>query len=129
VILLNLFQQRKTTLQSPWLTAQVCFHPLKAPSGSNVGKAIDNPNSVWPKYCPSLPAAYIFVVLFGIALVAHIVQAIIHRKPYSIVIIVSALMQTGSFVVRILSIGKVTDKTLYSDWFILLLVAPVWTNA
>lgn len=92
-------------------------------------KAISDPKSVWPRYCPSVVAAYIFAVLFGLGTITHVVQAIIHRKPYSLVILISSLMQTGNFVVRILSIGNVENKTLYSDWFILMMVAPVWTNA
>jgi hypothetical protein len=84
---------------------------------------------MWPAYCPSVVAAYIFAVLFGLGTIAHIVQAIIHRKPYSLVIIISSLMPTGNFVVRISSIGNVENKTLYSDWFILMIVAPVWANA
>ncbi len=45
--------------------------------------AISNPDSVWPPFCPSLPAAYLYAVLFGIITIAHIAQMIAHKKWYS----------------------------------------------
>lgn len=91
-------------------------------------KALADPDSLW-SFCPSLPAAYLFAVLFGLITTIHIVQSIVHRKFYSIVVIISAGMQTATYVLRVLSINDVSNEGFYSYWFILMMVAPVFTNA
>ena len=92
-------------------------------------EAVTNPDSIWPPFCPNIGAAYAFAVLFGLISTAHCVQMFVHRKPYSWVITFSALLQTATYVLRILSIMKPANGQFYSDWFILMMVAPVWTNA
>lgn len=52
-----------------------------------------------------------------------------HRKIYAWVIIMGALWQTGAYVARILSIQSYNNSGLYSAWFILILLAPLWINA
>jgi hypothetical protein len=47
---------------------------------------------------------------------------IIHKKPYSLVIIVSAIMQVAAYVLRVLSIQNPANALLYSLWFILMMV-------
>ena len=79
--------------------------------------------------CPNLPAAYLFTVLFGLTTLAHFIQMFVHRKPYCWVIVVSGGLQTAAYVFRVMSIQDVTDSTWYSNWFILMMVAPIWTNA
>ena len=91
--------------------------------------AESDPNSQWPPLCPSTGAAYLFAVLFALTTTAHIVQAIIHRKFYAWVIIMGAAWQTAAYVTRILSIQNYTSSALYSAWFILILLAPLWINA
>ena len=81
-----------------------------------------DPNSQWPGFCPNKGAAYLFAVLFGLALLAHIIQAIVYRKGYSWVIAMGALWQLACYVFRILSIEHVTNELFYSAWFILMLV-------
>ena len=61
-------------------------------------------------------------VLFGLTLVAHIVQAIQHRKAYCWVIIMASSWQTAAYVCRIISIQQPKSIGPYSAWFILLLV-------
>jgi hypothetical protein len=73
-------------------------------------------------FCPNLPAAYLFAVLFGLTTVAHMAQAVIHRKGYSWVIILSALLQLLAYVFRIVSIQTPDSESLYILWFVLLLV-------
>lgn len=51
------------------------------------------------------------------------------RKVYSLVIILSALQQTAVFATRIVSIEQPTSGAMYSIWFVLILIAPLWTNA
>ena len=91
--------------------------------------AKDAPDTVWPPFCPSTGAAYLFAILFGLTTVAHIAQAILHRKGYAWVIIMGASWQTGAYITRILSIHNYSSSGLYSAWFILILLAPLWINA
>ncbi|KAK5126802.1 hypothetical protein LTR85_009736 [Meristemomyces frigidus] len=91
--------------------------------------AITDPNTTWPAMCPNLGAAYAYAVFFGVTTIAHVVQMFWTRKPYCWVIAVSAALQTAAYILRILSIKQVTNSGIYSIWFILMMVAPVWTNA
>ncbi|KAH8698854.1 RTA1 like protein-domain-containing protein [Talaromyces proteolyticus] len=90
--------------------------------------ALTTPDTVW-SFCPSIAGAYIMMVAFALTLAAHIFQAFYHRKWYCFVVIMAAIWQTGSYIFRILSIHNPASEGLYSLWFILLLVAPIWTNA
>lgn len=83
-----------------------------------------DPKTQWPGFCPNAGAAYLYTILFGLTLTAHIVQSIIYRKGYSWVIAMGALWQTASYVFRILSIKYVANVTYYSVWTILILVRP-----
>lgn len=62
-------------------------------------------------------------------MLAHLYQAIRYRKGYCWVITMSALWQTLTYVFRILSIHSPASFAYYAAWFILILVAPLWTNA
>ena len=90
--------------------------------------AVDVPNAVWG-FCPSLGAAYAYCVLFAITLGVHIFQGVYYRKAYSWVIAMSALWQLLTYGFRIASIYQPTSVSLYSVWFTLILIAPLWTNA
>jgi hypothetical protein len=97
--------------------------------------------------CPNLDAAYLYTVFFGLTTLAHIVQMFLHRKWFSWVIVASGVLQTGAYVLRTFSVRYVTNSNFYvsghqvqwlnvrlltflqTDWFVLLMVAPVWTNA
>ena len=73
--------------------------------------------------CPNLPAAYLFAILFCATTIAHIIQAIAHRKPYTWVIAFSGALQTTAYVFRVLSIKYVENTTYYSNWFSLMMVS------
>lgn len=81
----------------------------------------DEENTTW-NFCPSIAAAYLFAILFALTTAGHVVQAIIHRKGYSWVIIVSGLLQTFNYIFRIISIKKPTEDGPAIAWFILILV-------
>lgn len=80
-------------------------------------------------FCPNTGAAYFFCVLFALTLLTHIGQGIYYRKWYTMVICMSALWQFLAYVFRVLSIQHPASFGAYAGWFVLLLVAPVWTNA
>jgi len=70
-----------------------------------------------------------FAIAFGVLVVLHSLQMIIYRKLYSLVIITSAVLQVLAFVFRILSMKNPTSIPFFTLWFVLILVAPIWTNA
>lgn len=90
--------------------------------------AVTDPDTLW-NFCPSVAAAYLLAVIFGLVTFAHIAQAIIYHKPYCWVICMSAVWQTAAYGFRIASIDNPSSVGAYSAWFILILVAPLWTNA
>lgn len=73
-------------------------------------------------FCPNIAAAYTLAVLFALTTCVHTAQAIIYRKGYCWVIIMSALWQTVCYVLRILSIKYPASIDYYSGWFVLILV-------
>ncbi|RAK77660.1 RTA1 domain-containing protein, partial [Aspergillus fijiensis CBS 313.89] len=91
-------------------------------------KALTTPDTMWT-FCPSIGAAYLFTVLFALTTLAHLAQTILHRKFYSWVIVMSGLIQTVTYIFRILSILNPASYTDYAAWFVLILIAPLWTNA
>ncbi|KUJ14207.1 uncharacterized protein LY89DRAFT_736254 [Mollisia scopiformis] len=83
--------------------------------------------SVWD-FCPSKPAAYLFVVLFALTTLGHLVQTIYHRKPYCFVLVISGLLQVATFVFRLISIEHPSSSGAYAAYFVLM-IAPLFTNA
>jgi hypothetical protein len=61
-------------------------------------------------------------VLLALTLIVHITQAIHHKKFYCFVIIMSAVMQTLSYIFRIISINDPASQGFYALWFVLMLV-------
>ncbi|KAI9846844.1 MAG: hypothetical protein M1838_001119 [Thelocarpon superellum] len=94
--------------------------PAMAKDGTN--------QSLW-SYCPSLAAAYLFAIFFLLSAAFHLYQAIRYRKPYCFVIITAVTLQCIAFIFRIISINNGTVVAPYAISFVLILVAPVWTNA
>ncbi|KAF8850075.1 hypothetical protein BDZ45DRAFT_809419 [Acephala macrosclerotiorum] len=80
-------------------------------------------------FCPNVGAAYFFTVLFALTTIGHIIQAILYKKAYCWVIIVSGLAQTICYIFRVISIKNPTNFGSYAAWFILILIAPLFTNA
>ncbi|KAG8526875.1 uncharacterized protein KY384_008304 [Bacidia gigantensis] len=91
--------------------------------------AKDDPHSEWPRFCPAVGPAYLYTVLFGLTFLTHFVQAITYRKGYCWVITMGAIWQTAAYIFRVLSIQHITNETFYILWFVLILLAPLWTNA
>ena len=82
------------------------------------------------RYTPSLALGVLGVVLFFIALVAHLYRLILHRTWYFSTIIVGTLMEIVGYVFRILS----SQQDPYSvPWFVVqyfcIVVAPVFFSA
>ena len=90
--------------------------------------ALSEPNSGW-SFCPNVGAAYFYAILFGLTMVTHFFQAIYYRKGYCWVITMSAVWQAATYAFRIYSIQNPTNEWPYVAWFVLILCAPLWTNA
>ncbi|KAJ5627410.1 hypothetical protein N7528_004837 [Penicillium herquei] len=80
-------------------------------------------------FCPKIGPAYLFLVLFLLTSIAHVWQAIIYRKVYCWVICLSGITQTITYIFRVLSIQYPDNYGDYVAWFVLILVAPLLTNA
>ncbi|EIN12916.1 RTA1-domain-containing protein [Punctularia strigosozonata HHB-11173 SS5] len=102
--------------------------PSLPPPGPHDHVSPDDPRAVWP-YDPSFAAALLFLALFGVSTILHTVQMFRYRKWISWVIIMSALWQVVGFVLRVLSTRHQLNKGYYSALQIVILLAPLWTNA
>ncbi|KAL8827466.1 MAG: hypothetical protein Q9170_007006 [Blastenia crenularia] len=96
--------------------------------GSCPAIEVTEKDRLW-NFCPNIGAAYFLAIIFALTTCAHVAQAIIYRKGYCWVISVSALWQTICYILRIMSIKHPASMGYYSGWFILILTAPLWTNA
>ncbi|KAF5235731.1 hypothetical protein FANTH_11611 [Fusarium anthophilum] len=90
--------------------------------------ALQVPNTQW-NLCPSTAASILFLVLFAITNIAHLIQAIQYRSGYCCVIIMSAFWQVFTYIFRTVSIYNPASFDYYATWFVVILVAPLWTNA
>ncbi|KAF2120651.1 RTA1 like protein-domain-containing protein [Lophiotrema nucula] len=79
---------------------------------------------VFYHYHPSLPAAAVFVVLFGISTLLHIWQSFSKRAWFMIPFIIGGLFETTGYVGRILSSHDQWDLGPFIMQTLLLLVAP-----
>ncbi|KAJ6008131.1 hypothetical protein N7540_012107 [Penicillium herquei] len=91
-------------------------------------QALTAEDSMW-SFCPKIGPAYLFLVLFLLTSIAHVWQAIIYRKVYCWVICLSGITQTITYMFRVLSIEYPDNYGDYVAWFVLILVAPLLTNA
>ncbi|KAF3180970.1 hypothetical protein EYR41_003355 [Orbilia oligospora] len=81
-------------------------------------------------YCPSLPAATFFTVVFGLSALIHIFQAFYHHKwRLSWVIIVGAAWETTSFGLRAAATQNPFSKGLLIPSSILVYLSPLLINA
>jgi hypothetical protein len=80
-------------------------------------------------YCPSFPAAVLFTALFGLTTLVHLVQAGYYRKKFCWVIVMAGLWETGGFILRVYSVLNTTSTAFGIPSQLLILLAPLWTNA
>jgi RTA1 like protein len=88
----------------------------------------DDPDTLWA-YCPSLGAAISFSCFFGLVTIAHIVQAVIHKKPFSWVLIMGSLWELGGYIFRSLGVTAQKNEGWVTAQALLILLAPLWINA
>lgn len=90
--------------------------------------ALSVPDTMW-NFCPNIGASALFLVLFILTTAAHLFQAIRYRKAYCWVIVMSGVWQVFTYIFRTASIKAPDSFGMYAAWFVLILVAPLWTNA
>jgi len=80
-------------------------------------------------YCPSLPAAAALTSLFGAILLAHLLQALLYRKPFCWVVCMAAAWETAGFVLRLLGARDPRRQVFSIGSNLLVILAPLWVNA
>jgi len=80
-------------------------------------------------YCPSFPAAVIFSALFGITMLAHLIQAVHYRKRFCWVIVMAGIWETSGLTLRVFSVLNTTSTTFGIPSQLLILLSPLWINA
>ena len=89
---------------------------------------LTDPNSLWT-YCPSYGAAILFICLFGLATLTHLVLAKYYRKPFAWVIIMGGCWETAGYIFRTLAVENQLSEAFQSAQLLLILLAPLWINA
>jgi RTA1 like protein len=87
-----------------------------------------DPNSLY-SYCPSFGAAVAFSCFFGLVTIAHTIQATIHKKPFSWVLIMGCLWECAGYIFRTLGVTDQKQSGYATAQFLLILLAPLWINA
>lgn len=87
-----------------------------------------DPKSLW-LFCPSYSAAIAFAVLFGLTSLAHVVQAIWHRKPFLVVLIMGGFWEVGGYISRTFSVIQQKNEAAYTFQQLFIILAPLWLNA
>jgi len=89
---------------------------------------LDDCRAIW-LYYPSIAAAIIVSIIFGISTVIHIIQAAKYRMRFCWVIIMAGIWETTGFILRILSAKNQINLNIYIPEELLILLAPIWVNA
>jgi len=80
-------------------------------------------------YCPSLPAATALTSLFGAFLLAHLLQALLYRKPFCWVVCMASAWETAGFAFRLLGARDPRRQVFAVGSNLLVILAPLWVNA
>ncbi|OJJ42136.1 hypothetical protein ASPZODRAFT_137481 [Penicilliopsis zonata CBS 506.65] len=89
----------------------------------------DAADNQWSSYCPSVPVAFLFFVLFSVSFVFHCFQALRHRQLFCLVMITGVLWEVAAFASRVYSAKSPTQKGVFDTSYLLLILAPVCVNA
>ena len=79
-------------------------------------------------YCLSFGAAITFSCFFGLTSIAHIIQAIIHKKPSCWVLIIDALCECGGSIFRSIFVTAQKHIGWTTVQSLLILLAPLWID-
>ncbi|RAK96802.1 RTA1 domain-containing protein [Aspergillus ibericus CBS 121593] len=104
---------------------QTCTNPKPGKNGYLPPEACD----VILPYVPSLAAAVLFCVLYGLTLICHVIQAFLYKKRYAWVIIMGATWELIAFIFRALLTLHQNNSNYDTIYTIMFLLAPLWINA
>ncbi|PWY74292.1 hypothetical protein BO70DRAFT_341099 [Aspergillus heteromorphus CBS 117.55] len=106
-------------------STQTCTNPKPGKHGYLPPEACD----VILLYVPSLAAAILFCILYGLTLVCHGVQAFMFKKKYAWVIMMGASWELIAFIFRALLTLHQSNSGYDTGYTIMFLLAPLWINA
>ncbi|KAL3477754.1 RTA1 like protein-domain-containing protein [Aspergillus californicus] len=84
----------------------------------------EDPDSYY-SYDPSVGAAIVFTVLYGLAFIGSVVQWLRFRPIVWLVMVTASAMEAIGYIGRVISTKDVTSRTPYVLQFVLLILAPV----
>lgn len=96
--------------------------------GKNGYVPLGSCNAKWP-YEPSYAASVTLSTLFGILTLAHLILAVVHRKPFCWVMIMGVLWELIAFITRALAALDQQNRVYAYISHLLFLLAPLWINA
>ncbi|GCB18915.1 sphingoid long-chain base transporter RSB1 [Aspergillus awamori] len=106
-------------------STQTCTNPKPGKNGYLPPEACDS----ILLYVPSLAAAVLFCVLYGLTLICHGVQAYLYKKRYAWVIMMGATWELIAFIFRALLTRQQNNSNWDTVYTIMFLLAPLWINA
>ncbi|PWY89669.1 RTA1 domain protein [Aspergillus sclerotioniger CBS 115572] len=106
-------------------STQTCTNPKPGKNGYLPPEACD----AILLYVPSLAAAVLFCILYGLTLICHGVQAFLYKKRYAWVIIMGATWELIAFIFRALLTQNQNNSNYDTIYTIMFLLAPLWINA
>jgi len=117
-----------TITQAATVAASATRSCITATLGKYDQVPINDCRAVW-LYSPSIAAAIIFAILFGICTTRHIIQAVHYRMKFCWVIIQASAWETAGFTLRSIAAQHQISLGLYLPEELLILLAPIWINA
>ncbi|KAF9874629.1 RTA1 domain-containing protein [Colletotrichum karsti] len=85
-------------------------------------------NSYYP-FEPNFEGNIAFAAVFGLSMIAHLIQAFAYRKKFCWVIVVGASWETTAFILRALGSRDQQEMGYQIGGQLLFLLAPLWINA
>ncbi|GLA86055.1 hypothetical protein AtubIFM56815_010305 [Aspergillus tubingensis] len=114
-----------TTTSALASSTQTCTNPKPGKNGYLPPEACDD----ILLYVPSLAAAVLFCVLYGLTLICHGIQAFLYKKRYAWVIMMGATWELIAFIFRALLTRQQNNSNYDTVYTIMFLLAPLWINA
>ncbi|KAK9325286.1 RTA1 like protein-domain-containing protein [Lipomyces orientalis] len=116
---------RATSISPSTSATATCTNPKPGKNGYLPPEACD----AILLYVPSVAAAILFSVLFGLTLICHGFQGFKYKKKYTWVIMMGALWELLAFIFRTLLTRNQSNVGYDTAHVIMFLLAPLWINA
>lgn len=80
-------------------------------------------------FCPNYGAAITFLIIYSTSTLAHTIQGIMYRKPFTAVLIMGGIWELTGFALRVCAIHDPYSGAFHSSMGVIILLAPLWINA